>query len=759
MPARPGPTYATQPPRSITITNRSPVACLIAAPPGPALLASVLLDDPKDRSIYGANAAPRQFVWSGRSPRTRSRLWNGDRRTKEDPIMRLGRTMALLLLLGLLPGLVSTVSAAGPADPDQAAYDLTPPRLSLTDGQVSFWRPGADDWTTALVNTPLAPGDEVSTASPGNLEIQIGQYSFVRGWANTQIGLENQEPNFIQFKVTDGSAAFDLRRLEPGRTVEVDTPNAAFSITQPGYYRVDVTGDRTSFITRRAGRATAIPAGADPLVITSSEEVVIDGVSAAKVASFVAPPLDEWDQWNYGRTDRLQDAVSGRYLASDIYGESDLDRYGTWRVVPTYGSIWVPTALPSGWTPYSSGSWIRDPYYGWTWVDSATWGWAPYHYGRWVFVDGFWAWAPGPVVTRPPYSPALVAFFGGPVGGGPVVGWVALGWGEPVVPWWGRSGFIHEPSWRGWGGPRVVNNVVVNNTVVNVQNINVYRNADVKNAVVVVNENRFGHGPISGAREQRVDARSLRPIHEAPPVAVTPASLAPAASRGVRPPAATLGRSVVATRPPRVVPAAAEPSGGARNVSAPAPRIVTPAPAREASSVPARPPFGQSTIERPVTTVRTQPPPPPREAGQRSARGTPASGTAAPGTEAAGRATPPPSRRVEAPPATAPAPPTTEAPARATPPPSRRVETPPATAPAPPTAEAPARATPPPSRVESTQATPSPQPQAPPRRVAPPQATHQEVSTQPPARRLPGEPANRLSPTRGEPPPQQRPDR
>src|SRR5262245_56155997 len=718
--------------------------------------------------------------------------------------MRPRRTMALLLLLSLLPGLVSTSRAADPADPDQTAYDLTPPRLSLTDGQVSFWRPGADDWTTAMVNTPLAPGDEVSTSSPGNLEIQIGQYSFVRGWANTQIGLENQEPNFIQFKVTDGSAAFDLRRLEPGRTVEVDTPNSAFTITQPGYYRVDVTGDRTSFITRRAGRATAIPAGADPVVITSSEEVVIDGVSAAKVASFVAPPLDAWDQWNYGRTDRLQDAVSGRYLASDIYGESDLDRYGTWRVVPTYGSIWVPTALPSGWTPYSSGSRIRDPYYGWTWVDTAPWGWAPYHYGRWVFVDGFWAWAPGPVVTRPPYSPALVAFFGGPVVGGPVVGWVALGWGEPVVPWWGRPGFIHEPSWRGWGGPRVVNNVVVNNTVVNVQNINVYRNADVKSAVVVVNENRFGHGPISGAREQRVDARSLRPIHEAPPVVVTPTSLAPAASRGVRPPAASLGRSVVATRPPRVVPAAAEPSGGARNVSAPAPRIVTPAPAREASSVPPRPPFGQSSIERPVTTVRT--PPPPREAGQRPARGTQLSGTAAPGTEAAGRATPSPSRRVESPPATAPVPPPAEAPARATPPPSRRVETPPATAPAPPPAEAPARATPPsrrvetppatapapppaeaparatppPSRrveappspataptppgapapraappqrrVESTQAIPSPQPQTPPRRVAPPQATHQEVSTQPPSRRLPGGAANGHSPTRGDAP-------
>ena len=52
-------------------------------------------------------------------------------------------------------------------------------------------------------------------------------------------------------------------------------------------------------------------------------------------------------------------------------------------------------------------------------------------------------------------------------------------------PWWGRPGFVGVASWHGWGGPRVVNNVVVRNTtVVNVQNINVYRNVTVNNAVV-----------------------------------------------------------------------------------------------------------------------------------------------------------------------------------------------------------------------------------------------------------------------------------
>ena len=72
------------------------------------------------------------------------------------------------------------------------------------DGQVSFWRPGAQDWVQAQLNTAIAPGDQLSTGSPGNLELQTGPRAFVRAWANTQIGLESQEPDFLQFKVTAG---------------------------------------------------------------------------------------------------------------------------------------------------------------------------------------------------------------------------------------------------------------------------------------------------------------------------------------------------------------------------------------------------------------------------------------------------------------------------------------------------------------------------------------------------------------------------
>jgi hypothetical protein len=321
------------------------------------------------------------------------------------------------------------------------------------------------------------------------------------------------------------------------------------------------------------------------------------------------------------------DAVSARYVSPGVYGVDDLDRHGTWRSVPTYGSVWVPRAVPAGWAPYSSGSWMYDPYYGWTWVDTEPWGWAPYHYGRWVFVHGYWAWAPGPVLVRPAYAPALVAFFGGPhvgvnvrLGIGPTVGWVALGWGEPCVPWWGASHIRHRPWWGGWGGPRVVNNVVINRTtIVNVQEINVYRNATVRNAVVAVNETHFGRGPVKPARVPHVDEKSFRPIHTPPKVAATSASFVPREGRGIRPPERVMRKSVVATRTPhplREGSAQVERKTPPARVPAPAPRIVSVPEKRETAPALQRPAFGQSKVER-RTSDRARPPAPPKIGGQK----------------------------------------------------------------------------------------------------------------------------------------------
>jgi hypothetical protein len=436
---------------------------------------------------------------------------------------------------------------------DEAA-EATPPRISYLHGEVSLWRPGAQDWTAAALNMPLAPGDVLYAGPAGNVEIQVGPRAFVRGAYGAQIGLDNQEPDFLQLRVTAGYAALDLRELQPGHTVELDTPGAAFTMERAGYYHAEVAADATTFRTHRGGAATMTPSGGAATPVAANQQVVVSGADAPRVEAGAAAPLSAWDRWNYQRTDYLIQPASAKYVPAGVYGGEALDQHGSWRTVETYGSVWVPAGVPAGWSPYTTGRWIWDPRFGWTWLDEAPWGWAPYHYGRWVFVGPYWAWAPGPIVVRPVYAPALVVFLGGPVVVGHPLYWAPLGWGEPVIRWWGGPRFVGVAWWGGWGGPRVVNNVVIKRTTtVNVTNITVYRNVRVTNAVVGVPADRFGHPGVRPTRLADASvARQLAPVRGAPDVRPVAASLAagsgPAAAR---PPDAVRSRAVVATRAPR----------------------------------------------------------------------------------------------------------------------------------------------------------------------------------------------------------------
>lgn len=422
----------------------------------------------------------------------------------------------LLLLLAL-------AGSAHAWDDEEDLRAPTPPRLSFIDGEVSYWREGAEDWVRARHNLPLAEGDALYAGRNANFEVQFDVRSFVRVDEDSQLALVAREEHRTQFKLTRGLASFDLASMAVGDTLEVSTPDALFSIEQPGYYRIEVNDRETRFITRRGGRATLTTADGRSLSVYPSEEIVITAGDPVQVATYAAPPADAWDRWNDARSERIGESVSARYLPPDVYGAEELDHYGYWRVVPDYGPVWIPRGVAPGWVPYSTGIWVWDPFYEWTWIDDAPWGWAPFHYGRWVYVGGYWAWAPGPVVRRSVYAPALVAFLvrdhrvSVSVSIGlPGIWWVALSWGEPVLPWWGHHRHRWQPRWAGWGGPRIVNNVVINQTtIINVNEIH-YHNASLPRAVLTAPADKFGRERVRYAAETRYRAEEFAPVREMP---------------------------------------------------------------------------------------------------------------------------------------------------------------------------------------------------------------------------------------------------
>jgi hypothetical protein len=144
--------------------------------------------------------------------------------------MRTTKILQFMLVLCIPMWFAVASYGAGAPELQENAIGETPPRLSFTYDNVSFWRPGSEEWSQAQVNTPLAPGDQLYTGPRGDLEVQTGSRAFVRAGPNSQLGLANHEPGFLQFNVTAGNTSFDLRGLDPGQTVEVDTPSSRSSM-------------------------------------------------------------------------------------------------------------------------------------------------------------------------------------------------------------------------------------------------------------------------------------------------------------------------------------------------------------------------------------------------------------------------------------------------------------------------------------------------------------------------------------------------
>jgi hypothetical protein len=367
---------------------------------------------------------------------------------------------------------------AYPPSQSEPSTQTDPParaaRLQFMSGSVSVQPHGTDDWVAGAQNRPLTNSDNIWADKNSRAEISVGT-GLIRIDSESSLTLTNVSENLVQLQLHQGAMYLHVRRLYDGETYEVDTPNQAFTVRKPGDYRFDVdpNADKTVItVWRGEGEST----GDGPAVrIRENQQARFTNGTSMQNDVHGAPALDSFDEWASSRDHRLDHSASARYVSPDVVGYEDLDEYGTWRDTPDYGHVWVPSSVGVGWSPYRNGHWIWVSPWGWTWVEDEPWGYAPFHYGRWVYYDNFWGWAPGPIYVRPYYSPALVAWFGGPgwgvsfgFGGG--YGWCPLGFGEPFIPWYGVS--------RGY-----FNRVNITNThITNITNItNIYNNTYINN--------------------------------------------------------------------------------------------------------------------------------------------------------------------------------------------------------------------------------------------------------------------------------------
>ncbi len=451
-----------------------------------------------------------------------------------------------------------------------AAQDQNDPpgrvaRLGYMEGSVSFQPAGESDWVQAVPNRPMTTGDKLWADRDSRAELQLGSAA-IRLAANTGFSFLNLDDRTVQIQLTSGALNIRVRRLNRDDIFEIDTANQAFSVFQPGSYRVEASQDGNyTVVSVREGEGESTGNG-QTYTLHAGQRGTFSGTESlnADVVEIGGP--DEFDNWAYNRDRRYEGSRSARYLSHDVVGYEDLDDNGDWRDDSNYGHVWFPNRVSTGWAPYREGHWDWVAPWGWTWVDDSSWGYAPFHYGRWVTIGGRWGWVAGPVEVVPVYAPALVVFIGAGGGFGGNVGWFPLGPREVYVPSYSVSREyvnrvnISNTTVNTTTITNVYNTTIVNKTT-NITNVT-YVNRNVAGAVTAVPQRAFVSAQPVARAAVAVNAREVASAPVSSRAAVAPSResvlglRANSAGRVAAPPAAVASRQVIAKATPPPPPVA-----------------------------------------------------------------------------------------------------------------------------------------------------------------------------------------------------------
>jgi hypothetical protein len=529
-------------------------------------------------------------------------------------------------------------------------YGQDPPnrvaRVSVIQGNVSLEPNGTNSFSQAEINYPLTGGDRIYVDNSSLGEIQTAGLA-VRLGNGADVTLSTLNDTVAQFGLAQGSIRVRTRSLagfegQPA-TVEIDTPNGAIVVVQPGDVRVDsYPQDDTTVVTVSFGAVQVTGQNLDQ-PLGPGQALRLAGSNPVYAEQVQLLPPDALDQFDQQRELRRQHAYAYQYVSPDMIGAADLDDYGDWQAANQdnqgYGAVWYPRDVPAGWTPYSNGHWAWVAPWGWTWVEAEPWGFAPFHYGRWANFGGRWGWCPGPPPAafggdiRPIYSPALVAFVGGGGGFSISVGaftaWFPLGPREVYRPWYNASpAYVNRVNVTNIYSTNVteIHNTYINKTV-NVYNVTNITNVTYVNrnvATVVVPQRAFASGqPIAQAQRIQLTPQVRAQLNSAPLVPhplVTPATAIVAVKVPARAVPPVQARPVVETRQgferagsPGTPVRAPQPTAPVNRAAFPQSRpvqVIAPSPAARPNAAPVQvAPVRPIQQSEPARATAPQPPP------------------------------------------------------------------------------------------------------------------------------------------------------
>ena len=124
----------------------------------------------------------------------------------------------------------------------------------------------------------------------------------------------------MQIQLTEGTLNLRVQRLGRDEVFEVDTPNQAFSVTQPGQYRVEAGADgNSSMVIVRQGQGE-VTGGGRTYNVHSGQSGTFTGTDSVDGYVSAAGDPDDFDNWGQSRDRQYDGSQSARYVSRDVVG-------------------------------------------------------------------------------------------------------------------------------------------------------------------------------------------------------------------------------------------------------------------------------------------------------------------------------------------------------------------------------------------------------------------------------------------------------
>ena len=122
----------------------------------------------------------------------------------------------------------------------------------------------------------MVTGDDLWADEDSRAEVHVGSAA-IRLGPKTGITFLALDDHTTQIRLAQGSLILRVRHVDDDDNYEIDTPNIAFSLLQPGEYRVDVSEDGSQSITTVWHGRGRVTGGGDTYTVVANQSATFSG--------------------------------------------------------------------------------------------------------------------------------------------------------------------------------------------------------------------------------------------------------------------------------------------------------------------------------------------------------------------------------------------------------------------------------------------------------------------------------------------------